>query len=189
MRALGEIVRGTDIGYKSLGFKYVWHACEKCGKERWVRFIKGQPHHKLCQGCDRKGKRSNHWKGGRITKLHGYIGVWMNPDDFFYPMATRRGAGLKSYVMEHRLVMAKHLNRCLLPWEVVHHKNGIKDDNKLENLELLPSSKYHLIDLAIKGYIGKLEGKMEKQDEEIRLLRWQLRQLNESLRREGSYQS
>jgi len=45
-------------------------------------------------------------------------------------------AGKGNYVFEHIVVMEQILGRYLLPAETVHHRNGIRDDNRPENLEL-----------------------------------------------------
>ena len=84
---------------------------------------------------EKKRGRSN-WKGGRYQRKDGYIQVWIVSDDFFFPMVLRYKP-YGGYVLEHRLVMAKHMKRCLLPWEIVHHINNIRDGNRIENLEIL----------------------------------------------------
>ena len=104
---------------------------------------------------DIRGAGNPNWKGGR-RKRNGYTHIKLQPDDFFYPMTREDG-----YVFEHRLIVARALNRCLLSWEIVHHKNGIRVDNRMENLELLPARKYHLIDSHTKSRIKVLENMVE----------------------------
>ncbi|KKN45279.1 hypothetical protein LCGC14_0684650 [marine sediment metagenome] len=128
MTTIGEIRKAREIGKTEHG-NFIWQACADCGKERWVKFNNGQANHFRCRSCDRK-IRSN-YRGGRIADPHGYTRIRLQPEDFFYPMVKRGG-----YVSEHRLVMAEHLGRCLQSWEIVHHKNGIRTDNRIENLEL-----------------------------------------------------
>jgi len=65
---------------------------------------------------------------GFIVSPQGYILI-RKPD---HPMASKEG-----YVMEHRLVMAEHLGRPLTRDEVVHHRNAIPNDNRIENLVLM----------------------------------------------------
>jgi len=136
----GEIIKyGQEIG-KTKSLKYILQPCLDCGKRRWVEIKKGKPVSKRCCSCAaklRRGPKSSLWKGGRKRDSYGYVKVRLQPDDFFYPMVTKDG-----YVLEHRLVMAKHLGRCLQPWEKVHHKYGIKDDNRIEKLEIIVSNSF-----------------------------------------------
>lgn len=56
----------------------------------------------------------------------------------------------------------------------MHHKNGIKDDNRIENLELLPAAKYHIVDTGTKRVIKQLQGCIMKLELENKLLKQQL---------------
>ena len=86
------------------------------------------------------------------------------------------------YVQEHRLVVAKYLNRCLLPWEIVHHKGtkypiGSKEDkgdNRRENLELITDKRFHMVDMKVKNLISGLQIRVTLLEAEIELLKTQL---------------
>ena len=77
-------------------------------------------------GC-RKGKKNKFWKGGKC-RVGGYVYI----KSYNHP---HKNSG--KYVAEHRLVMEKKLGRYLTPNEEVHHINQIKNDNRIENLELV----------------------------------------------------
>ena len=183
MPEIGDIAKGNEIGLK-VKCGYVWHACQTCNKEYWVRLHHGEPRNLICHSCSGReqlrklikwGPDHPSWKGGRQRFPNGYFATVIYPDDFFYPMAMKSGR-----VLEHRLVMAKHLKRCLLPWEIVHHK-GTKypidskenrGDNRIENLDLLGCNGKHnkLVEKVLKrqaklikelqARIRQLEGKI-----------------------------
>ncbi len=68
----------------------------------------------------RSGPNSPNWRAAKYTDVHGYVSITHN----------------KQRVKEHRVVMEKFLGRSLYADETVHHKNGVRSDNRIENLEL-----------------------------------------------------
>ena len=85
----------------------------------------------------RFGDKHHIWNGGRSNHPEGYTYVLIYPDDPFYDMAIKSKSKPKSrYVLEHRLVMARHLGRLLLKSETVHHIYGNKHNNAVCNLQL-----------------------------------------------------
>lgn len=130
-------------------------------------YLKG---HHMSEECKRKiseaqlGEKSNNWKGGRSLDNHGYIRVSIPFDSPFLPMAHKTKNRRRARdITEHRLIMAQHLGRCLQPWELVHHKNGIKTDNRIENLELMAHIIDHSTSMNYQRYIEQLKSEAYEQ--------------------------
>lgn len=81
--------------------------------------------------CGANMRPGGHCVDGPRIDDKGYARMWLDADD---PLASMRQS--LGYVYEHRLVMARHLGRPLARHETVHHINGDRLDNRIENLQL-----------------------------------------------------
>ena len=86
-----------------------------------------------------RGARCSHWKGGRRNRPDGYIRV-IAPKRHPHPSEVKNGV---AYILEHRLVMEKHIGRFLRTSEIVHHIDENPSNNRIDNLALFPSAAAH----------------------------------------------
>ena len=80
-----------------------------------------------------RGEKSHSWRGG-IKHRRGYILI-KRPD--------HHRANSQGYVPEHILIMEEYLGRELTEQETVHHRNKKRDDNRIENLELMTKKEHN----------------------------------------------
>lgn len=144
-------------GIANRGIEMKSIVCQNCNKEfqrpAWSKNL----------FCGVKCSASAQWlKNGtreRFIDDHGYVRVRARE----HPKASKYGR----HVREHVLVMEKMLGRYLKPGENVHHKNGIRDDNRTENLELWGSSQPSgqrvddLVQFVVDNYQEKTKQKLE----------------------------
>ena len=108
----------------------------RCGKTIPERYKSGRKRSKriiYCVGHHPKhsyeGERHYNWKGGKHLDVRGYVMV---------------SIGGHKRRPEHDIIMEQKIGRRLRQNELVHHKNGIKHDNRIENLELLTRNTHPL---------------------------------------------
>ena len=108
--------------------------CESCGVTFQVHSYKvkvgrGRFCSKSCKSRVQMHLSNSHfWKGGRQRSKEGYIYAFAKD----HPRADRKGR-----VLEHRLVAETTIGRYLSVDEIVHHINGLKDDNRPDNLQVM----------------------------------------------------
>lgn len=109
--------------------------CEipSCGRQRYARGLCATHYKRMLATGDARAEEPIRSPGADGWVNHGYLVVCVPPEDRWLSYGETQMA-------EHRLVMARLLERPLEPDENVHHRNGDRQDNRAQNLELWTTS-------------------------------------------------
>lgn len=143
----GALVPLVDFGSQRLmrrpdGKRYlvVDRSCQDCGVVETVRVFHVRSSKCLCcKPCAGRRNATKQWDGHvagvlRAYRRQGYVSLQLS-----YGPGRKRSFAIQ----QHRFVMERHLGRPLEDWEQVHHRNGVRDDNRLENLEVVHVRLHH----------------------------------------------
>lgn len=137
-KCYGLSKRGKPSSRAGSGKGKLEKPCQVCGKTFY--YWPSQAKYSAMKFCShkcarsiRKGVNAPCWKDGLKKTKDGYVQIH-SP---YHPNAT------SGYVLRSRLIAEKHLCRFLTKNEVIHHINGIKDDDRPENLYLFEHQAGH----------------------------------------------
>jgi len=139
--------------------------------------MKLDPITKKFSGTLEKTKDSSQsWKGGKFKRTKsGYVLVRVERDSPLFCMTKPPFYKDWAYAFEHRIIMARYLGRPLTKNEIVHHINGITDDNRIGNLRLTNRHNHFGIDRKeieeLKGQIRILQDRVTQLEAENVILR------------------
>lgn len=115
---------------------FVKHIVTEATKKKMIKAWKNESRRKKASKIF-----SEYQTGKTASKSHNWVNGYSSKDGYRLVYA---GPTTPKYIREHILVMEQSLGRALIKGEVVHHKNGIRDDNRLENLQLFSSTAEHI---------------------------------------------
>jgi hypothetical protein len=145
---------GEYVGPQNFRNMYEYRRARYCNKDCYLAAHKAKFEDAVCPICNTTFKRpanreqvkqfcspkcqykNNEKQGHKYVTPQGYVAIKVGK----HPMAYSDG-----YILEHRLVMSQHLGRALATDEHIHHIDGNKQNNSIENLQIIENSEHQIL--------------------------------------------
>ena len=130
---MNQIIKSAKELGIDRGGDYILRVCDDCNSKKWIPIYNKlkKNHSGLCKKCSARlysGKNSPNWRGGMTLTTMGYLMI----NSVNHPLARKNGS-----ILVHRLIACEEWGIEAVMGMDVHHINGDKTDNRIENLEIL----------------------------------------------------